>query len=339
MKSINLTDKQTAMRNSKYKNTSRRKGQGTISWTGEDLLDSERVSSLTIILRTKGCYRARSDGCTMCGYIYHADPNSCGADVKKQFDAVLNCYGKNFGVVKLFTSGSFLDTNEVPTDVRNYILNKLSDVPKVIVETRPEFVTDEVCEDISKILHGAEVAIGLETSNDLIRNNCINKGFNFNDFIEASRLASSYNLTVKAYLLLKPPMLTEKQALDDAIMSIKDASRYANTISLNLCNVQKGTYVEKLWKKRLYRPPWLWTAVEALKRTAGMTTIICDPVAGGTARGPHNCGTCDDDVIHEIQEYSLTQDKAVFKTNCNDRTAWEFVLEFERFTYGAPLIN
>ncbi len=332
-------DKQTAMRNFKYKNTSRRKGQDTISWTGEDLLDSERVRSLTIILRTKGCYWARSDGCTMCGYIYHADPNSCGADVKKQFDDVLNCYGKNFGVVKLFTSGSFLDTNEVPADVRNYILNKLSDVPKVIVETRPEFVTDEVCEGISKILHGAEVAIGLETSNDLIRNSCINKGFNFNDFIEASKLASSYNLTVKAYLLLKPPMLTEKQALDDAIMSIKEASKYANTISLNLCNVQKGTYVEKLWKKRLYRPPWLWTAVEALKRTAGMTTIICDPVAGGTARGPHNCGTCDDDVIHEIQEYSLTQDKAVFKTNCDDRTAWEFVLEFEQFTYGAPLIN
>jgi len=332
-------DKQTAMRNFKYKNTSRRKGQDTISWTGEDLLASERVRSLTIILRTKGCYWARSDGCTMCGYIYHADPNSCGADVKKQFDDVLNCYGKNFGVVKLFTSGSFLDTNEVPADVRNYILNKLSDVPKVIVETRPEFVTDEVCEGISKILHGAEVAIGLETSNDLIRNSCINKGFNFNDFIEASKLASSYNLTVKAYLLLKPPMLTEKQALDDAIMSIKEASKYANTISLNLCNVQKGTYVEKLWKKRLYRPPWLWTAVEALKRTAGMTTIICDPVAGGTARGPHNCGTCDDDVIHEIQEYSLTQDKAVFKTNCDDRTAWEFVLEFEQFTYGAPLIN
>ena len=332
-------DKQTAMRNFKYKNTSRRKGQDTISWTGEDLLDSERVRSLTIILRTKGCYWARSDGCTMCGYIYHADPNSCGADVKKQFDDVLNCYGKNFGVVKLFTSGSFLDTNEVPADVRNYILNKLSDVPKVIVETRPEFVTDEVCEGISKILHGAEVAIGLETSNDLIRNSCINKGFNFNDFIEASKLASSYNLTVKAYLLLKPPMLTEKQALDDAIMSIKEASKYANTISLNLCNVQKGTYVEKLWKKRLYRPPWLWTAVEALKRTAGMTTTICDPVAGGTTRGPHNCGTCDDDVIHEIQEYSLTQDKAVFKTNCDDRTAWEFVLEFEQFTYGAPLIN
>jgi len=327
------------MRDFKYKNTSRRKGQGAISWTGVDLLDAEQVRSLTVILRTKGCYWARSDGCTMCGYIYDADPNSCGADVKKQFDAVLNCYGKNFGVVKLFTSGSFFDTNEVPADVRNYILDKLSGVPKVIVETRPEFVTDEVCEEISKILNGAEVAIGLETSNDLIRNSCINKGFNFNDFVEASKLASSHNLTVKAYLLLKPPMLTEKQALDDTITSIKEASRYANTISLNLCNVQKGTYVEKLWKKRLYRPPWLWTAVEALKRTAGMTTIICDPVAGGTARGPHNCGTCDDDVIHEIQEYSLTQDKAVFKTNCKDRTAWEFVLEFEHFTYGAPLIN
>jgi radical SAM enzyme (TIGR01210 family) len=274
----------------------------------------------------------------MCGYIYDADESSCDEDIKRQFDAVLNRYGKNFGIIKLFTSGSFLDVDEISAEVRNYILNALSDVPKVIMETRPEFVTDETCEEISQILNRAEVAIGLETSNDLIRNSCINKGFTFNDFVKASKTAASHDTTVKAYLLLKPPVLTERQALKDAVTSIKDASRYANTISLNLCNVQKGTYVEELWRRKLYRPPWLWTAVEVLLQTAGINTIICDPVAAGTPRGPHNCGKCDEEVISEIREYSLTQDEMVFQANCNDKKVWEFVLKFEHLTYGAPLV-
>ncbi len=312
--------------------------RNAMAWAGVDLLDGKQSSSLTVILRTKGCYWARSEGCTMCGYIHDADANSCDEDIKKQFDVVLNRYGKDFGIIKLFTSGSFLDVNEVSAELRNYMLNALSDVPKVIVETRPEFVTDETCDEVSTILNKAEVAIGLETSNDLIRNGYINKGFTFNDFVKASKVASSHDITVKAYLLLKPPVLTERQALDDAITSIKDTSRYADTISLNLCNVQKGTYVEELWKKRLYRPPWLWTAVEVLTRAAGITTIICDPVAGGTPRGPHNCGKCDGDVINEIREYSITQDAGVFKVNCNDKKIWEFVLKFEDFAYGAPLV-
>jgi radical SAM enzyme (TIGR01210 family) len=338
MKHAKLTNRSKVMRAFEYEKKFYRKGQNAIAWMGLDLFDGERIRSLTIILRTKGCYWARSKGCTMCGYIYDADPSLSDKDIKKQFDAVLHRYGKNFGVIKLFTSGSFLDVDEVSTDVRNYILNALSDVPKVIVETRPEFVTDEICEEISKMLNRAEVAIGLETSNDLIRNNCINKGFAFSDFVKASKTASSHDITIKAYLLLKPPFLTEREALDDAVTSIKDTTRYADTISLNLCNVQKGTYVEELWKKRLYRPPWLWTAAEVLKRTAGITTIICDPVAAGTPRGPHNCGKCDDQVVREIREYSFTQDEAVFNANCNDKKAWEFVLKFERFTYGAPLV-
>lgn len=338
MKNTKLTDGPRAMRALEYKKKSHTKGRDAIAWTGVDLLDGERIRSLTVILKTKGCYWAQIEGCTMCGYIHDADASLCDEDIKKQFDAVINRYGKDYGIIKLFTSGSFLDVNEISAEVRNYILNVLSDVPKVIMETRPEFVTDETCEEMSTILNRAEIAIGLETSNDSIRNCCINKGFTFSDFVKASKIASSRDITVKAYLLLKPPALTERQALDDAVTSINDALKYANIISLNLCNVQKGTYVEGLWRRKLYRPPWLWTAVEVLIRTAGITTIICDPVAAGTPRGPHNCGKCDNDVMSEIREFSLTQDARVFKTNCNDKKIWEFVLKFEDFAYGAPLV-
>jgi radical SAM enzyme (TIGR01210 family) len=240
--------------------------------------------------------------------------------------------------VKLFTSGSFLDQDEVPIDVRDAILSELRGMPKVIVESRPEFVTPEICEDIARTNEHVEVAVGLETSSDRIRNNYINKGFSFRDFVRASEAARAHDFTVKAYLLLKPPFLTEREALEDALQSVRDAAPHADTISLNLCNVQKGTLVEALWKKGLYRPPWLWTAVEVLKRTQETATVICDPVGGGTRRGPHNCGKCDREVVAEIKEFSLSQNSASFTASCTDQMLWEFVLEFEEFSYGAPLV-
>ena len=323
------------------KNAHVRKGAPSIrphAWTGLDLLNGRAVPSLTIVLRTKGCYWARRDGCTMCGYINDADQNASGPLVYEEFLGALSRYGEECKIIKVFTSGSFLDEDELPTDVRDAILYDLKDVPKTIIESRPEFVTFETCEEIARINRNIEVAIGLETSNDYIRKNLINKGFTFRDFIKASEAARSSNFSIKAYLLLKPPFLTEAEALRDAVQSVRDAAKYANIISLNLCNVQKGTLVEALWKKRLYRPPWLWTAVEVLKQAAENATIICDPVAGGTRRGPHNCGTCDRKIAEEIRRFSLSQDLASFKVTCTDKVLWDFVLEFEEFSYGVPLV-
>ncbi|MGZ4936994.1 MAG: archaeosine biosynthesis radical SAM protein RaSEA [Halobacteriota archaeon] len=313
-------------------------GAKPIAWTGWDLLNGEVVPTLTIVLRTKGCYWARREGCTMCGFVRDSNPSATGPDVLREFSGALTRFGKEFEIIKIFTSGSFLDSEELSPDVRNAILAQLTDIPKTIIESRPEFVTDERCEEIARSNAHVEIAIGLESSNDYIREHHINKGFTFHDFIRASEAARSKGFTVKAYLLLKPPFLTEAEAMRDTIQSITDTTEYVDTISLNLCNVQRGTLVEKLWKKRQYRPPWLWTAVEVLRQTAGHVPIICDPVAGGMRRGPHNCGICDREVVAEIRRFSLSQDKASFKINCADKVLWNCILELEEFSYGAPLV-
>lgn len=309
-----------------------------VAWTGWDLLDGKVVPTLTIVLRTRGCSWAHREGCTMCGFVRDSDPRATGTVIFKEFSDALARFGRAFKIVKIFTSGSFLDSQEVAPDVRDAILAALQGVPKTIIESRPEFVTEETCEEIVRSNERVEVAIGLESSSDDVRERYLNKGFTFRDFIRASNTARANGFTVKAYLLLKPPFMTEAEAMYDALQSIKETTAYADTISLNLCNVQRGTLVEALWKKRLYRPPWLWTAVEVLQSTPGDVPVICDPVAGGTRRGPHNCGTCDRAIVAEIRRFSLSQDKSSFKTTCADKLVWDFVLEFEEFSYGAPLV-
>lgn len=319
--------------------------RATAVWTGKDILDGKPIATLTVIFQTTGC---RWNNCTMCGYVYDSSRNAPSHDdLMKQFEhAMSRCRDEEF-VVKIFTSGSFLDDGEIPAPTRIEMLSRLgadARVKKVIAETRPEYVTQEkVSECTAALGKRFEVAVGLETSNDTIRKDCINKGFTFEDFVRASESAEKKNATVKAYLLLKPPFISEGDAVKDILQSINDAAEHAGTISVNLCNVQKGTLMDEMFERGDYRPPWLWSAVEVLKlgKEANPDTVIMsDPVAAGSKRGPHNCGKCDNDVAEAIRVFSLTQDKGVFEgLSCECRELWKKVVELESFTFGASMVK
>jgi len=325
----------------KFKNADR----PTAVWTGKDLLDGKTISALTVIFQTTGC---RWNNCTMCGYVYDsAQKPPSHEDLMRQFEFALSrCNDEEF-IVKIFTSGSFLDDCEIDPATRKEMLSRLGSdtrVKKVIAETRPEYVTRERLSDAKANLGKRfEVAIGLETSSDMIRRDCINKGFSFSDFVNASNVARQEGVTVKAYLLLKPLFLSEGIAIDDLMQSIKDTAPYAETISVNLCNVQKGTLVDEMFKRGSYRPPWLWSAVEVLKKgkeSAPDTVIISDPVGAGSMRGPHNCGKCDKGVASAIRIFSLTQDMGVFKNlECECKELWKKIVDLEDSTFGAPLVK
>lgn len=313
---------------------------------GRDLYNQKPIVSLTLILRTIGCYWARKDGCKMCGYLSDCPSTSVSnEDLISQFNKAMRWLPSEDAMVKIFTSGSFFDTSEIPSETREEVLARLGErknVQKIIVESRPEFINDDVIRDSMDLCGNLEVSIGLETSNDEIRNKCINKGFRFDDFVRTTKILRDNGATVKVYLLLKPPYLSEKVAIEDVVRSSKDISPYVSTISINLCNVMSNTEVENLWRLGYYRPPWLWSAVEVLKRVKSdlkETTIISDPVAAGTRRGPHNCGTCDKSVAKSISEFSLTQDIRSLNAHCDCKVLWEKVVELEDFTFGAPLVR
>jgi radical SAM enzyme (TIGR01210 family) len=177
--------------------------------------------------------------------------------------------------------------------------------------------------------------MGLESANDLIRTVCINKSFDLQDFKRSLDIAKQHNIGMRAYVLLKPPLMTERDAMLDAIETIRVAQKMGvTTVSLNPVNVQNDTLVEKLWNRRKYRPPWLWSVLEVLreasKESDGWMRVICDPVAGGKRRGPHNCGKCDGEIVQVIRQFSLDQDAAVLnKPACGCLQQWEHVLRHE----------
>ncbi len=309
------------------------------AWIERERLNSDIVKCLTVILRTKGCYWAKKSGCLMCGFIRESRENIGFEELKEQFEEAIK--SRDFDMVKIFTSGSFLDPNEVPSEFRWYLYEKLDElgVKKLIIESRPEFINENIVNELKEQKIILEVAIGLETADDFIREYCINKGFKFDDFRKVATMLRDNGIRVKAYLLLKPPFLSESEAIEDVCSSALKIKDLVDIISVNLTNVQAGTYVERLWKRKLYRPPWLWSAVEVLKRikNEGMD-VICDPVAAGKPRGPHNCGKCDKTVERAIREFSLSQDLYDLQDlSCNCLHLWKKVLELENYS-RVPLV-
>ncbi|MFB6242903.1 MAG: archaeosine biosynthesis radical SAM protein RaSEA [Halobaculum sp.] len=318
-------------------------------WLDEDNTPGGVYQSLTIILNTGGCRWARAGGCTMCGYVAESVEGGSVTHeaLMDQVDACLEHERENADgpapLVKIYTSGSFLDEREVSAESRRAIAETFADRERIVVESLPDFISREKVRDFTQ--HGlqTDVAVGLETATDRVRHDCVNKYFDFADFEDACAEVRAVNEAgVKAYLLMKPPFLSEREALEDTISSVRRCGAVdgCHTVSVNPCNVQRYTMVDELHFRDGYRPPWLWSVAAMLERTTDTDAIVVsDPVGHGSDRGAHNCGECDDRVQTAIKDFDLRQDPSVFEqVSCACERTWELVLAEER-SYSQPLVN
>jgi radical SAM enzyme (TIGR01210 family) len=332
MKELNNMVTSVRNRHPRLRNPNQYVGQ----WVEKDLLDGEIVDAFVMILRTGGCHWARKSGCSMCGYINDTAGHGAGDKaLLHQFGEVMKKYS-NERFVKIFTSGSFFNDDEIPKAVQDEILGELADkAEKIIIETRPEFVTKEHLDDL--IGHNKiEVAMGLESATDFVLEHSINKGFRAADYQKAAEVLNEMNIPIKTYLLVKPPFLTEKEAIEDAVSSARFAAKYSKTISFNPVNVQRYTIVERLWRNGEFRPPWLWSVIEVLRQSSklGKLRIMSSPTGGGTKRGAHNCGKCDNEVLRIIEEFSLSQDVTYMEDlDCECKEQWRDILGLEGFAH------
>jgi hypothetical protein len=308
-------------------------------WKERELVGGKVVDAGVVILRTSGCRHFREGGCSMCGYNIESSGSVTGKDIEKQYAGAIGQL-QDIGFVKIYTSGSFLDECEVPPETADLILRDAADKGlRVLFETRPEFVTPDRLRRITGITTDLEIALGLESANDRILRYSINKGFTARDYDRASDEIASNKIDVRTYVLLKPPFLTEAEAIADAKATIRFAAHRSKTISLNPVNVQKGTFVEKLWKNWAYRPPWLWSVLDVLRSSGGLgARIVCDPAGGGRERGAHNCGDCDEVILDSVKAFSLSQDYSrLGAPECSCRDIWTAILDSEDFVMGGTV--
>lgn len=320
------------------------------SWANEDRLYDSVGYTIFIVLPTSGCeWATRSGGCTMCSYISDSPLIDISEDDligifnnewNKQLDKVDIGSYENVAI-KLFVSGSFLNVNEIPENVQDYIFKEFSkydQIKEVIIESKPEYIDELSLKRLASIISDKifEIGIGLETSNEDTRLNKINKGITNSSFEKSVSIINSiqeFDIRAKAYLLVKPILISEKQAIEEAI----DSAKYAKEVGvrrLAYCpsTVHGGTLMDSLWKKGSYNPPWIWSTVEIIKEVRKNVDIpmIMDTAGFGTRRGPFNCKKCNAKlkslIIKSNLEQNISEELENFTCECKER--WEADLEF-----------
>lgn len=308
----------------------------------EEFFEGVNYKRAVMFLLSNGCEWALKDGhgCTMCGHL----AKQLRTDEVIPVDNYLHQFGEEFEnidfkespLLNLFNNGSLLNDNEISPDARNGILKKIGrekNIKMVVLETRPEFVTENKIKEIKRLLPGkhVEIAVGLEMKNDMYRTICVNKGFSLQQYDRASRLIREY-LDLRTYVLLKPPFLTEREGIENAVETVEHAfARGSRTVSLEACTVQDFTLVDYLYESGLYSTPWLWSIIEVMKRVKvkppGKFIIGLFQFYPSPSKTPFNCEKCSDRILDAICNYNRTLDIALLENlNCECRKKWEEVV-------------
>ncbi len=321
------------------------KGEVT-TWQEEELMEGAVVKAIVGILETRGCSHEREGGgCTMCGY---AGDTPMRPPTEEELLAQVEHVAsrrEDASWVKLYTSGSMLDPEEVPPRVLEAIVETFDDADMLTIESRAEHVSRRRVEALGDTSR-REVAIGLESACDAVLSDSVHKGMTLRGFQRAAGHVKDAGARLRAYVLLKPPFLTEAEAVEDAVeAALAAAEAGTDVVSVNPVNVHGDTLVDFLHYRGEYGPPWLWSVVEVLGRASrempSGTRIVSAPTAGGKVRGAHNCGRCDADVLRAIDYHRLSGDVRELETvpECDCRVRWRAQLDLEGFQQGpfAPL--
>lgn len=265
----------------------------------EDAGDSYRI-----IINNYCEWHKKSGGCTMCNYsqriAFHAT-DVLKKEAQNIFDEIHNLK-KVYNRAKIYINGSFFNEAELEKQIALLFLCELKKrfgIMHVCVETRPEYLSKEkLIEYINETELSFEICFGIESTNDKIRNLCLHKGIDIDAFYSLCQEIVDL-CKIKVYLLVKPPFISESEAILDVVNSVNNLIDHGITsISYTPIAIQKNTLLEFLLQENLYRPVWIWSLIEINTRLAELRKKYPEINLGGLEYYPEplqlyfNCEIC-----------------------------------------------
>lgn len=248
----------------------------------------EAVPRIMVVLRATGCaYYESGYGCSMCAHFDGTtDQPVTKEEYQTQWESVISGEAvdekhradfniNNFPILCLYNLGSLLYEKEVPQSAVREIFKSIEQnkgIQKVIIESRAEYVTEKSLQNIRDVYNReVEVGVGLESSNDMVRELCHHKNMpHLSTFERSIELLHKHGFKALAYVNQKPVFLTERESIDDAIAtSIYAYQVGCDSVSIEPTSLQNHSLTDMLNKKGMYRVPWLWSIREVAKGIVG----------------------------------------------------------------------
>ena len=303
-------------------------------------IGSSSFKRLVVYLRSTGCQYMRDNengGCAMCGHFVGTTRGRMVTvqEYSAQFQDIISKIDfTDIPMICVYNAGSFLNNEEISPDARRFIyktINSMEDIKYVIFESRPEHINENKIREMRKFIPDKriEIGIGLESSDPYVRDICLNKGLDVDILKQSLAIMKKYDIKCLGYVLLKPPFMNERLAIEDSVRSIKWAVELGfDVVSLEPVSVQRNTLIDLLYRMGEFRPPWIWSVMSVVMSAHG----LCPLRIGGFEFFPrpdvytHNCPVCDEKCVNAIEEYNATGDVQVISdvfnagcSNCKER--------------------
>lgn len=178
------------------------------------LVEKERtltgsIEETAIIFLTN---RECSYHCLMCDLWKNTtdNPVPVGA-IPDQIEWALEKIG-NVKHLKLYNSGSFFDIRAIPVEDYPKIATLVNHLETVIVESHPKLIGESCLRFRDMLKPDLHVAMGLETVKpDLLMK--LNKKMTLPDFTHSVKFLNANGIPARAFILLRPPFLSEEEGI------------------------------------------------------------------------------------------------------------------------------
>jgi radical SAM enzyme (TIGR01210 family) len=166
--------------------------------------------------------------------------------------------------LKLYNSGNFFDPRAIPPDDYAMIARLAEPFERLIVECHPRLVGSRFRDFRAMLSSEFEVAMGLETIHPEVLPR-LNKAMTLDDFSHAVRVVRAEGAHVRAFILVRPPFLTDDEGLEWARRSL-DYAFAAGVECCSLIPTRAGNgAMEQLALDGLFAPPSLEALEQALE--------------------------------------------------------------------------
>jgi radical SAM enzyme (TIGR01210 family) len=171
--------------------------------------------------------------------------------------------------IKLYNAGNFFDAQSIPVADWPCIASLVSPFRTVILENHPRLVGVRCLQFRDLLRPALQIAMGLETVHpETLRR--LNKGMTLADFERAANFLAKNDIAVRAFILLRPPFLSEHEG----IFWAKESIRFAFDVGVECCVViptRAGNgAMEELQRQGDFTPPRLESLEEALDYGIGL---------------------------------------------------------------------
>jgi len=292
--------------------------------------------------RTRGCRHTHRGGCAMCDYWISSEvnPSEMIASVREG----LSKLEAPPSTLLLNTSGSFLDSWEVPDVARREILKAIREARPAAVtfETRADTVTEDKVAECVAILSPARTAVelGVESTDDWILRFCVNKRMRGHDLRHAVNIIVGRGAIAVANVLVGLPFLSAGEQVADSVGSISDSfgMGFGHCVLLPV-NTKQFTIINWMEERGLYARPPLWALVDVLCRTDPSLFPRIDiawhrpqpdyhPSYVSRYRGPETCALCFERVAGLFDEWRGSREREallnrITSLRCECRERWD----------------